>query len=118
MDDVLRGCATFAVVYIDDILIFSDSMGEHLSHITEVMKSLKKAGLKVKQTKCQWGARQFEYLGHEIGNGQVAVPEHRVQAMMEFKQPVTKRDMINSKSSSYVGSTGKDDSFSPPIVPW
>ena len=48
MDDVLRDCATFAVVYIDDILIFSDSMEEHLNHITEVMKSLKKAGLKVK----------------------------------------------------------------------
>ena len=48
MDDVLRDCATFAVVYIDDILIFPDSMEEHLNHITEVMKSLKKAGLKVK----------------------------------------------------------------------
>jgi len=75
MDDVLRDCATYAVVYIDDILIFSDSMEEHTSHIMEVMKALKKAGLKVKLTKCLWGATQLEYLEHEFGNGPVAVPE-------------------------------------------
>ena len=81
-DGVLRDCATFAVIYIDNILILSDSMEEHLSYITKVMKSLKKAVLKVKPTKCQWGARQLDSLGHEIGNGQVAAPEHRVQAMI------------------------------------
>ena len=71
MDDVLRDCATFAVVYINDILIFSDSMEEHLSHIKEVMKALKIAGLKVKPPMCQWWVRQLEYLGYEISNGQV-----------------------------------------------
>ena len=65
------------------------------------MKSVKKAGMKVKPTKCQSGARQLEYLGHEIGYGQVAVPEHRVQAMMEFKQPVTKRDMMSLGTIGY-----------------
>ena len=90
MDDFLGDCATFAVVYINDILIFSDSMEEHLSHIKEVMKALKKAGLKVKPPMCQWWARQLEYIGHEISNGKVAVPEYRVQARMECKQPVTK----------------------------
>ena len=69
MDDVLSDCATFAVVYINDILIFSYSMEEHLSHIKEVMKSLIKAGSKVKPPMCQWWARQLEHLGPEISNG-------------------------------------------------
>jgi len=78
MDDVLRDCATYAIVYINNILSFSDSKEEHLSHITEVMKALKRARLKVKPTKCEWGVTQLEYLGHENGNIQVAVPEQRV----------------------------------------
>ena len=77
MDDVLRDCATFAVVYIDNILIFSDSIEEHLSHITEGQAKEVPMGGKT--------ARIFR-----ARNWQWTVPEHRVQAMMEFKQPVTK----------------------------
>ena len=76
------------------MLIFSDSMEEHLSHIKEVMKALKKAGLKVKPTKCPWGARQLEYLGPPICNGQVAVPEHQDSSHDGVQTTSDKRDMI------------------------
>ncbi len=35
----------------------------------------------------------MEYLGHKIGNGQLAVPTHRIAAMREYKKPKTKKDM-------------------------
>ena len=66
-------------------------MEEHLSHIKEVMKALKKAGLKVKPT--QWGARQLEYLWPQIGNGQVAVPEHQGSSHDEVETTSDKHDM-------------------------
>ena len=57
---VLTNCCDFATVYIDDILVFSFSLKDHLSHIREVLVALKEAGLKVKASKCQWGTTELE----------------------------------------------------------
>ena len=40
------------------------------------------AGLTAKPNKCVWGARSLEYLGHEIGNGLVSIPEARVKVLL------------------------------------
>ena len=66
---------------------------DHLDHIRRTLTALKEAGLKVKPQKCQWEKKRLLYLGHYIGDGKVAVPRHRVTAMEEYKQPVTKNDL-------------------------
>ena len=38
---------------------------------------------------CVWGARHLEYLGHVVGDGNIAVPEARVTAIRNFERPVT-----------------------------
>ena len=48
--------------------------------------------LTAKPAKCTLGKRYVEYLGH-VGDGIVTVPEQRVLAMREFKQPLTRRDV-------------------------
>ena len=35
----------------------------------------------------------MKYLGHVVGSGKVAVPEHRIEAMASYKHPVTKKDL-------------------------
>ena len=84
IESVLRQCAEFAVVYIDDVLVYSNSWAEHLQHLKHVLEALKKAGLTAKPEKCQWGRRHLDYLGHRVGCGKVAVTEHRVEAMANF----------------------------------
>ena len=64
MNQVLEGL-TFAVTYLDDIIIFSNSK-EHLLHLEEVFHQLRKAGLKMKQLKCDFFQSQIHYLGHLI----------------------------------------------------
>ena len=59
----------FAEVYIDDILIFSETLGEHLQHIRLVLERLKKAGLKLKPAKCHFLRESVEYLGHMLCSG-------------------------------------------------
>ena len=93
MDNTLRPCNQFAVVYIDDVLIFSNSIEDHLEHIRQTLTALREAGLKVKPQKCDWGKRTLQYLGHQVGDGKVAVPTHRVTAIAEYKQPITKNDL-------------------------
>ena len=44
----------FVFIYLDDILIASRSFSEHISHITQVLKRLQEAGLRVKPSKCSY----------------------------------------------------------------
>ncbi len=53
-------------VYIDDILIFSNSPEEHLLHIEEVMSILAKNDLFIRSEKCQWMRTSLDYLGFTI----------------------------------------------------
>ena len=65
MNQVLEGLS-FAVTYLDDIIIFSNSEEEHLLHLEEVFCQLRKAGLKMKRSKCEFFKSQIHYLGHLI----------------------------------------------------
>ena len=53
MEKVLGSCKGFAWVYIDDVLVHSDSWEEHMNHITKVC-ALCAAGMTAKPAKCQW----------------------------------------------------------------
>ena len=55
---------TCCLVYLDDIIVFSRSVPEHLSKLREVLSGLKDAGLKVKRSKCHLLQRSDQYLGH------------------------------------------------------
>ena len=54
----------FVTVYIDDVLIFSETLEEHLTHIHSVLKRLLDVGLKLKPGKCKFLRKEVEYLGH------------------------------------------------------
>ena len=65
MNQVLEGL-TYAMAYLNDIIIFSKSEEEHLLHLEEVFCWLRKAGLKMKQSRCDFFKSQILYLGHLI----------------------------------------------------
>ena len=65
MNQVLEGLS-FAMTYLDDIIIFSNSEEEHLLHLEEVFHQVRKAGLKMKRSKCNFFKSQIHYLGHLI----------------------------------------------------
>ena len=56
----------FAVVYLDDIIIFSKNELEHLQHLEIIFKRLQEAGLKLKGSKCNFFHSQMHYLGHML----------------------------------------------------
>ena len=71
MQEVLDGLnpdkgPDFVEVYIDDVLIFSCTMEEHVKHLRQVLERLRKAGLKLKPTKYHFIRQAVEYLGHVI----------------------------------------------------
>ena len=56
---VLQGCSDFTMVYLDDMIIFSRNEEEHLKHIEIIFQKLKEAGLKLKESKCDFFKKEI-----------------------------------------------------------
>ena len=54
----------FTIAYLDDIIIFSKTPQEHLSHICMVFEKLRTANLPMKKSKCNFFLKEIQYLGH------------------------------------------------------
>ena len=93
INHVLSGCQNFAQAYIDDIVVYSRSWEEHLDHLRQVFTRLQGAGLTVKIKKCQFGRPKVPYLGHLVGGGDLEPDPGKVQAVKEYPQPETKKDV-------------------------
>nr|XP_016437489.1 PREDICTED: uncharacterized protein LOC107763517 [Nicotiana tabacum] len=59
----------FVVIYLDDIVIYSSSMEEHLDHLRKVFQILRENNLFVKREKCSFAQPQVKFLGHTISQG-------------------------------------------------
>ena len=56
----------FVSVYLDDILIFSQTFEDHFNHLQKVVQWIKEANLKLKPSKCHFLHQEIDYLGHVI----------------------------------------------------
>eukprot|EP00253_Pinus_taeda_P027970 PITA_27970 len=79
MDDILRPFTnSFVVVYLDDILIFSQSWEEHLHHIRQVLQTLRQHKLCANLEKCTFGMTEVQYLGYIIDEQGVHVEQQSI----------------------------------------
>ena len=91
MDKILHQDLEHCRVYIDDIVVFSQSWEQHCQHLKSVLERLRAAGLSANRSKCQWGKKRFEFLGHTVGVGLVSPSVCKTQALRDFQKPVTKK---------------------------
>ena len=83
----------FVQVYCDDILIFSKTREEHLSHVRMVLETLRHHKLYAKASKCQFGRSSVGFLGHDISERGVAVDPRKVAAVAEWALPASCTDV-------------------------
>ncbi len=76
-------------VYLDDIIVFSDTYEEHLLHIQMITDKLRAAYLKIKLKKCDFVKERIEYLSHVIENGKISPSPKKVEAIANFQRPTT-----------------------------
>ncbi len=93
MDEVLVECVDFARVYIDDVLVVSGCWEVYVLHLRKLFETLREAGLTCKMSKCVFGKRRLEFLGHVIGDGLMRVPEARIKAIAEHPVPKTRKQL-------------------------
>ena len=77
----------FVSVYLDDMLIASQSMEEHVEHIQKVLLRLKESGLRLKPSKCTFTTEEIEYLGHTLTPEGVKPNATKVEAVSKFPTP-------------------------------
>ena len=93
MDALLDGLRDYASAYLDDLVIFSRTWKEHLTHLEAVFERLKATGLTAKPTKSKFGMEEWSYLGHVVGGGKVRVEESKIEAIRKIQWPMTKKDV-------------------------
>ena len=76
-----------AVVYLDDILIFSKNKEEHMLRIENVLTRIKEAGLKVNPEKCLFMKEEIKFLGHIINSNGIQTDKDKLEAIEKFERP-------------------------------
>ena len=77
----------FVVVYLDDIVIYSNTLEEHIDHIKKVFRLLRLNELYVKKEKCSFALGEVGFLGHRIKNGKLMMDESKIKAIQEWDPP-------------------------------
>ena len=83
----------FVSLYVDDVLIFSETLEEHIHHIHLVLDKLKEAGLKLKPTKCSFVQEGVDYLGHVITSEGLSPNPARIEAVQTFPVPTDIKEL-------------------------
>ncbi len=94
INDVFRDMLNqWVIVYIDDILIYSETYEEHVIHVRTVLKRLLQHQLYAKAEKCEFHQETISFLGYIISSGGVAMDEQKVQAVVNWPQPTTLKEL-------------------------
>ena len=83
----------WCIVYLDDIIIFSDTKEGHLKRLEAVFQKLAAAGLKLKPSKCFLFKEEIEYLGHVVSGKGISTNPKKVEAVTKWSTPKTVYDV-------------------------
>lgn len=88
MDNILRGIQNkFCLVYMDDIIIFSNGLQEHIQHIEQVFDRLRQFNFKIKLDKSEFLRKEVEYLGHVVTETGVKPHPKKIEAIKNYPLP-------------------------------
>ena len=82
--DMLDVCV---VVYLNDILIYSDNMEDHKKHVQEVLRRLRQHKLFAKPKKCEFHSDLVEYLGYFLSPDSLTMSADKVKAICDWPEP-------------------------------
>jgi len=89
------------LVYMDDIIIFSDNLTEHLKHIRSVLDTLKKHQLQIQLDKTEFFKKELLFLGHIISKDGIRPNPSKLEAIKKFPIPTTTKQV-----KQFLGLTG------------
>lgn len=92
MNNVLNDLVNkVCLVYLDDIIIFSTSLKEHLESLTKVFKRLKEVNLKTQLDKSEFMKRETNFLGHVVSDEGIKPNPDKIVCVQKFPLPMTQK---------------------------
>ena len=79
----------FVIVFIDDILIYSNTEEDHAEHLRITLEILRKEKLYAKISKCEFWLREVQFLGHVVNHEEIKVDPTKIEAIMNWERPKT-----------------------------
>ena len=108
MQTVLAGLEDFAIPYLDDVIIFSQSEEEHRAHLQAVFDRLRQHHLKIKLKKCKFYQVETEYLGFIVSRDGIKPNPEKVEAIRQMSPPSNVKEV-----RSFIGLTSYYRRFIP-----
>ncbi|KAL0421452.1 UNVERIFIED_CONTAM: Retrovirus-related Pol polyprotein from transposon [Sesamum latifolium] len=94
MNQVLHGFVDeFLVMYLDDIVIYSGTLAEHVEHLRQVLTRLREHKLYAKVSKCLFAQETISFLGHIMERGRIRMDPKKVQVIEEWQPPSDVHDL-------------------------
>ena len=107
MNKVLKGLK-FTMMYLDDIIIFSQDESQHVEHLEIVFSHLREAGLKMKRSKCDFFKSEIHYLGHLISPEGISPLPNKLDSIKHMPVPNSAKEI-----KQFLGLTGYYRKFVP-----
>jgi len=94
MDVVMSGLhLDVCLIYLDDIIVFSKTVEEHIERLVRVLRRLRSAGLKLKPEKCLLMQRSVSFLGHVVSGDGIFTDPLKIKTVTEWRVPSSVKEV-------------------------
>nr|KYP53754.1 Enzymatic polyprotein [Cajanus cajan] len=94
MNTILNPYSKFALVYIDDVLIFSESIEQHLKHLKIFKNLIKRNGMVISQKKIKLAQTKIRFLGHDIYQGTITPIKRSIEFSEKFPDEIKDKNQL------------------------
>ncbi|GBG85010.1 hypothetical protein CBR_g39474 [Chara braunii] len=107
MNDIFRDILEqYVLVYLDDILVYSRTLEEHLRHLRDVLDRLRRHGFYAKLSKCCFAQHKVDFLGHYVYDKGLHMDDAKITTIAEWPAPTSAKQL-----RSFLGLTSYYNNF-------
>ena len=94
VDVVLNGVAfNKCIAYVDDIIVYSKSLDEHIDRLRDILQRIQYAKLKLKPSKCQLLQKSVQFLGHVVSEHGISTDPKKVEDVKNWPVPSSVKEV-------------------------
>ncbi|GBG65726.1 hypothetical protein CBR_g52320 [Chara braunii] len=94
MNDIIRDILEqYVLVYLNDILVYSRTLEEHLRHLRDVLDRLRRHGFYAKLSKCRFAQHKVDFLGHYVSDQGLHMDDAKITAIAEWPAPTSAKQL-------------------------